>query len=200
MDFKVIGLCGGSGSGKGVVGSLFSAHGYIAIDTDKVYREITDNKSHCLDALVCEFGGTILTKNASLDRRKLAGIVFSDKEKLKKLNAITHKYILDEVRNIINTAKCEGYSGALVDAPLLYESGFYKECDVVIAVIADKQVRISRIIERDSISREEAERRINSQLSDEILCTRVDYVIENNGALEEIKECVSNIVFKLQKE
>ena len=109
MNFNIIGLCGGSGSGKGTVGNIFSDFGYLSIDTDKVYRELTDNKTHCLDALVCEFGGSILSKNGTLDRKKLAGIVFSDSEKLKRLNAITHHFILDEVRRIIAKAKKEGF-------------------------------------------------------------------------------------------
>ena len=143
---KIIGLCGGSGSGKSVVGAEFQKRGFIVIDTDKVYRNLTENKSHCLDALVCEFGGEILTPFGTLDRAKLRDVVFSDKEKLSLLNEITHKFILAEVRDIISKSVSLGVRGAVVDAPLLYESGFDKECHIVVAVTASRDLRISRIM------------------------------------------------------
>ena len=181
MKIKVIGLCGGSGSGKGVVSAFFSEFGYLTVDTDKVYRNITDTKSPCLDALIVEFGSKILNENGTLDRRVLAGMVFADSVKLNKLNLITHKFVLDEVRRMIREAEKVGYAGVVVDAPLLYESGFDKECDLVIAVIADKKLRIKRIIERDKITETEAIRRIDSQKSDDELKVLSDFFIDNNG-------------------
>ena len=143
MSLKIIGLCGGSGSGKGAVGNIFSKNGYFVIHTDKVYRDITDNRSTCLDALVCEFGPDILNSNGTLDRKELGKIVFCDSKKLKNLNEISHSFILRRVREMISEAKKFEYSGVIVDAPLLYESGFDKECDVVIAVTCDKETRIN---------------------------------------------------------
>lgn len=197
MEFKVIGLCGGSGSGKGVVSSIFARYGYLTIDTDMVYREITNKKTPCLDALILEFGDKILNQEGGLDRKKLGAIVFSDREKLDRLNAVSHKFVLDEVRSIIENAKKEKYTGALVDAPLLFESGFDSECDYVVAVVAKTDIRISRIIERDDITKEAAIKRIASQTSDEYLISKSDFVIKNNAdkkALEsEVKMIISNI-------
>ena len=194
---KIIGLCGGSGSGKGVVGSFFAKNGFLVIDTDKVYREITDNKSHCLDALVCEFGSEILTSVGGLDRKKLAEIVFSDKKKLRVLNSITHKFILDRVRSVIADSKNDGYVGYIVDAPLLYESGFDKECDCVIAVVSDVNVRVERIVKRDGISREAALKRISSQTSDEHISSIADFTLENNGDIELLERKVIEIIEKI---
>ena len=194
---KVIGLCGGSGSGKGVVGSFFAKNGFLVIDTDKVYREITDNKSHCLDALVCEFGAEILTSEGGLNRRKIAEMVFSDKKRLYVLNSITHKFILDRVRSIIADSETDGYVGYIVDAPLLYESGFDKECDFVIAVVSDINARVERIIKRDSISREAAINRINSQTSDEYISSLADFTLENNGDIESLEKSVNEIIKKI---
>ena len=193
----VIGLCGGSGSGKGLVGRILSEFGYFHIDTDKVYRDLTDNKSFCLDALVCEFGADILTDRGALDRKKLAEIVFNDWSKLKILNEITHSFILDRVREIIRDPKNDHYRGFVVDAPLLYESGFNKECDFTIAVTADAKTRIERVIKRDKITAEAAEKRIKSQTSDEYISALSDYTIENNGDCESLKAQLINILGKL---
>ena len=194
---KIIGLCGGSGSGKGAVGKIFLENGYFTIDTDKVYRDITDNSSRCLDALVCEFGGDILNSYGTLNRKVLADIVFSDKTKLRRLNTITHKFVLERVRDIITALPSDKYIGAVVDAPLLYESGFDKECDFVIAVVADKELRINRIMIRDGIEREAAYKRINSQTSDDHISALADFTIENNGDISALKDRVLEIIKKI---
>ncbi len=197
MKEKIIGLCGGSGSGKGTVGRIFTENDYLVIDTDKVYRDLTDKTSKCLDALVCEFGKAILNSDGGLDRRKLASIVFSDKEKLARLNEITHKFVLKKVSEIIKSAENSGYKGYVVDAPMLYESGFDKECDCVIAVICDAETRIARIIERDGIPRDAVIKRINAQISDSELVKRVDFVIYNNSDLDSLKYQVCEIIKKV---
>ena len=102
---KIIGLCGGSGSGKGVVANLFLRYGIPGIDTDAVYHQLTSSKSPCLDALVSEFGAEILSDDGALDRRKLSRIVFADNSSSKmreKLNLISHKYVLDSTREILS--------------------------------------------------------------------------------------------------
>ena len=194
---KIIGLCGGSGSGKGIVASFFAENGYLTIDTDKVYREVTDKSSNCLDALVCEFGPEILNIDGSLNRKWLGEIVFSDKKKLSALNTITHRFILDRVRTIINDSANVKYKGFVVDAPLLYESGFDKECDFVVAVLANIDIRIDRIVVRDGISREAAIKRISSQITDERLRTLADFTVENNGNLLALREEVNEIIRKI---
>lgn len=199
---KVIGLCGGSGSGKGTVSGLFAEHGFIAIDTDKVYHGLTSSLTDCLRELVDEFGEGILNQSGALDRRKLAAIVFAngtDKQKHAALNRIAHKHVLEKVREMIAEYEKEGYAAVLVDAPMLFESGFDKECDAVIAVTADKDARVDRIVLRDSISREAALARIEAQLSDEILTARSDYTIRNDdiSALPEKVAVVAEKILKL---
>ena len=180
---KIIGLCGGSGSGKSTVSRFFADHGFIAVDTDKVYHELTSSMTNCLRELVDEFGEEILTESLSLDRRKLASLVFAnggDKLKQVTLNRIAHKHVLTRVREMVSEYEKDGYVATLVDAPLLFESGFDKECDAVIAVIADKNIRVDRIVLRDSISRQAALDRISAQLSDEFLTANSDYIIYND--------------------
>ncbi|MBQ8303190.1 MAG: dephospho-CoA kinase [Clostridia bacterium] len=199
---KIIGLCGGSGSGKGIVSKIFLELGIPSIDTDLVYREMTNTPGPCLNALVAEFGGSILTNDGCLDRKRLADLVFAEndsKTKLKKLNEITHFFILNETRSRLAKFEQDGKIAAIVDAPVLFESGFDKECDEVICVITDRETRIDRIVSRDSISRDAAERRINSQMSDKELISRSDYVITNNGDISSLRPQIFEIAKQIKK-
>jgi dephospho-CoA kinase len=177
-----------------------SLHGIKSVDTDMVYRELTAKKSPCLDALVSEFGEQIISPFGALDRTKLRSIVFSGegaREKRSKLNEIAHKFILDRTREILEEYRQEGRSFSIVDAPLLFESGFNKECDYILCVLADKEQRILRIIKRDGLSREAAELRIASQLSDGELISLSDFTIINNGDIQQLKDGVDRIVGQL---
>ena len=197
---KVIGLCGGSGSGKGTVSTLFEKFGIHSIDTDAVYHDLTSKRSACLDALVERFGKDILTNDGALDRRALADIVFNgadSQEKREALNKIAHKFVLMRAREILAEYKEAGMPAAIVDAPLLFESGFDKECDVIIAVIADQSTRIERIMKRDGITKEYATARIRAQLSDEYLKERADYVINNSNGIGDTDVEVAKIAKKI---
>ena len=181
---KVIGLCGGSGSGKGTVCAVLLERGIPTIDTDAVYRELTASDSECMQELVAEFGEGVAFGDGSLNRPLLRDIVFSGdgaSQRLSRLNEITHRHILGEARRRIAEYARGGTAAVTVDAPVLYESGFDRECDAVVAVLADREVRIQRIVARDGISREAAQRRIDSQISDEELRRRADYIIVNDG-------------------
>lgn len=194
---KVIGLCGGSGSGKGTVCEIFRENGIPTIDTDAVYRDLTNRPGKLLDALESEFGSDVITVEGSFDRKALANIVFSgvdSSEKLKKLNSIAHKYILDEARAMLHSYSVGGASLGVVDAPVLFESGFDSECDCVVCVIADRERRVERIVARDSITKAEAERRIDAQISDAELIAKCDFVIRNDSDLDSLRcEVISTI-------
>ena len=197
---RIIGLCGGSGSGKGTVANAFLKYGIPSIDTDAVYHEITSSQTPGLDALVDDFGTEILTADRKLDRKKLSSIVFVAEnagQKREKLNSISHKYVLENTRDILSKYESDGYKAALVDAPLLFESGFDKECDLVIAVVSDISVRISRITARDGIDENTARLRISTQLADEFLRQKADFVIENSGDLSELEAQVKSIAAKI---
>lgn len=195
---KIIGLCGGSGSGKSTVCDIFAIHNILPINTDDIYRELTSKKTACLDAIKSEFGEAAITDECALNRKYLAQIVFSDEQKRKRLNEIAHFYVLEEVRGIISSVS-EKYFGVIVDAPLLFESGFDRECDVVVAVIADEPRRIGRIMQRDGIDENMALRRIRTQISNEELSKKSKYVIVNNGDVAELYEKVAAIVSDLNK-
>ncbi len=194
---KVIGLCGGSGSGKGVVCELFRELGIPSVDTDAVYRELTSSYGPTLKALSEEFGREIITEDNTLNRKVLADIVFSgdgSEKRLKRLNEIAHRFILNETRRRLADFAKSGVTASIVDAPVLFESGFDKECDAVVCVIASKDIRLQRITLRDGISTEEAERRIASQMSDATLIEKCDFVIENNSDIHSLREQVKSVI------
>ena len=190
----VIGLCGGSGSGKGTVCAFFAELGIKSIDTDKLYHEIISFDSACTMELVKSFGNAIYA-NPGIDRKALRNIVFSSDDNLKLLNKITHKHILSEVRNIIEANSDS--RGIIIDAPLLFESGFNSECDVTVAVIASESTRLERITKRDGISLEHAKARIASQISDAELIEKCNYSIENSSTEKELRTRVLELYRKL---
>lgn len=198
----VLGVCGGSGSGKGAVCALFSEIGIPSIDTDALYHEMTAGKNALTDALSARFGEEILDGEGALIRSRLAEIVFRPgaQEALADLNRISHYHILSEVRVWLKKMEAEGYAAAIVDAPLLFESGFDKECDGVLCVCAPLELRIERIMKRDSIPRERAVRRIEAQVSDEYLLARSGYHIYNAGDISELRARVLEIAEKIRSE
>ena len=196
---KVLGLCGGSGSGKGGVSRSFARYGVPSVDTDAVYHDIISRPSPCTAELAARYGREIINENGSLSRAALSRIVFEDSVALTDLNKITHKHILATVREIIRENVALGVDMILIDAPLLFESGFDKECDAIIAVVSEESLRVKRIMERDSIGKEAALKRISAQLSDEYISARADFVIVNSGDFSAIDSRVDEIFSELNK-
>jgi dephospho-CoA kinase len=193
---KIIGLCGSSGSGKGYISMLFNKYGVLSIDTDRVYRETTTKKgSECLLELTKEFGNSILKEDGTLYRPALAEIVFSDREKLNKLNEITHKHIKKDTQALLEMYEGEGARAVIIDAPVLFESGFDKMCDFTVCVTSPVERKIDRIMTRDQITREQAIARLNSQKTDSELIELATYQIDNSG-----KELTSQITSILKAE
>lgn len=197
---RIIGLCGGSGSGKGVVSDMFKKFNIPSIDTDEVYREITSYDSECMRALVSEFGRSVQNADGSLNRLKMRELVFSgnnSESNRMRLNEITHAFVWSETEKRIEKYSLEGYRAVILDVPLMFESGFDKKCDVLIAVLADDTIRVARIIARDGITEEQAKARISSQLEASRLKEMVDYVIDNDGDLESLRVKVDGIHKKI---
>lgn len=192
----IIGLTGPSGAGKDVVASRMAPFGVVSIDTDKVYHSLLLPPSDCLDALTVRFGRGILRSDGTLNRAALAAIVFADGHEadLDALNHITHRYVLAQVRNQCRALALVGRPAVLVDAPLLFESGFDRECDHTIAVLADHEVRLERIMARDGLTREAAEARLNAQKSDDFYVKRAEVTIRNDGTPGDLDETVTRLL------
>lgn len=195
---NIIGITGPTGSGKSVLCEYLADVNIPCIDADRVYHSLLLPPSECLDAIRRAFGDEIFSSDGKLDRAKLGAIVFCDPQKLELLNRTVLGNVLCEIRNIIFDYSRKGFDTVAVDAPTLIESGFYKECSTVISVLAPKEIRLARIIERDCLSEEKALLRINAQKSDEFYREYSNVVIENNGNLKQLKKEIENVINNLK--
>lgn len=185
---RVVGITGGSGCGKSYISTLLREQGVPVIDCDVVAREVMGPGTPCLCEAV-EFFGTEILSEGRLDRQKLAQIVFSDENMLKKLNEITHKYILKDIYNKIEQEKSKL---VCVDGAVLIESGI--KCDKMIGILADRSIRKLRIQERDGLSEEAAENRINAQKPDSFYLENCDRVFYNNGHDTDFEAILKGII------
>lgn len=192
---KVIGLTGGTGSGKSVVSKSLAAAGAVIVDADKIAHEIILKGEPAYMEIIEYYGTGILDDEKNIIRKKLGEIVFNDKEKLAFLNQCTHKYITAEVKRQIAAAKEEGKAAAIiVDAPLLLEAGLEKVCDLVWVVYAEPEVRAQRVMARDGITYELAKARIANQKSWEEYKQAADAVIDNSKDLEHLEGQLAEIL------
>ncbi|MBQ8731735.1 MAG: dephospho-CoA kinase [Oscillospiraceae bacterium] len=198
MGKLLVGLTGQTGAGKSTVSELLQKEGFGRIDADAVSRTVCGPGMPCVLALAEAFGEEILLPGQVLDRRGLAKKAFSSPENTALLNRITHPFIKEEIRRQTVEAFREA-DILLLDAPTLYESGCDSLCGYVIAVIADPQIRRERILSRDGITPQEAERRMSAQGGDEFYTARADLVIRNDGSLEELIPLCKNAADLLRK-
>ena len=192
---KVIGLTGGTGSGKSVVSKSLAEAGAVIVDADKIAHEIILKGEPAYFEIIEYYGRDILDAEENIIRKKLGEIVFKDAEKLAFLNQCTHKYITAEVKKQIAAAKEEGTATAIiVDAPLLLEAKLETVCDLVWVVYADPEVRAQRVMARDGITYELAKARISNQKSWEEYKAAASAVIDNSKDLVHLKEQMTEIL------
>ncbi len=190
----VIGLTGPTGSGKGMVARAFEACGVPVIDADAVYHKLLTPPSHCLWDIAARFGDGVLLPDGRLDRRALGELVFSDSDALEALNAISHRYVMEDIRAELERLRRMETRAAVIDAPQLFEAGADRDCNVIVSVLADARLRMERIVLRDGIDAERARRRMAAQKSDEFFRTHSDYIIENNENPDRLLEAVHRIL------
>ena len=191
----IIGLTGGIASGKSTVSKYLVEKGFKVYDADRIAKDISEKKS-VQEEIILTFGDKILDENGNIDRKKLKEIVFGDKEKLKRLNAIIHPKVIDFYKELKEKNTDEII---IFDVPLLFESGIDKFCDKILVVISDYEIQLNRIVERDKIDRELASKIIKSQLSNEERIKKADVVIENNSSLEDLFEKVERFCERIWK-
>ena len=179
----IVGLTGQSGSGKTLVSGVFEKNGFSVISA--CCRDLAREFPSCFDA------------DLSLDRRKMAQIVFNDPQRLKRLNEMIFPYITNAVSEKINKYTSDGSRLILLDAPTLFESGMDRICGVIVSCVADTDVRLERIISRDGISEELARSRLGSQHTAEFFEKRSDFVIFNNGSVRQLEESAERIIKKI---
>lgn len=190
-----IGLTGSIASGKSTVSGFLRELGAIVIDADKVAKEIVKPGTPALKEIVKCFGKDVLNKDGSLNRKKLADMVFSDSAKLKILNEITHPRIVEKIKNTIACLEKKDKTRLIViDAPLLIETGLDKLVDEVWVVYVTPKTQIERLLQREKdMTHEEALKRINSQMSTDEKVKYADRVIYNNGSIVETKNQVKKL-------
>ena len=186
---KIIGLTGGIGSGKTTIANYIQSKGIPVYISDAEAKKVME-QPEIIAKINATFNEDITTDNV-LDRQKLANIVFNNPEKLKQLNAIVHPAVKIHFENWVK--QNQNHSIIVKEAAILFESGSYKDCDVVISVITPLETRIERVVKRDSTTREKVLQRINNQLSDEQRIEKSDYIIKNES-FEEAKKQTDQIL------
>ena len=186
---KMIGITGGIGAGKSTVSAEFKKLGAKVVDADAISRQVTTKEGLAYKEIVQHFGESILFENGEINRKALAEIVFSDKNKLATLNEITHKHIFTKMQEEIDISTEEI---VVLDVPLLFSDDFKIPCDIKIAVVADEDIRIDRVMKRDGMTYEEVEKRIKNQITNEEYMNLADIYIWNND-LEETQKQVREI-------
>lgn len=193
----VVGLTGPTGSGKTTVADTWREQGAYVIDTDTLARCITEPQSPCLAELTETFSPAILNKDGSLNRAELARRAFASPENTRRLNAITHPAIVALTRQKIEFAAEQGYSVAVVDAPLLYEASADALCDTVVAVIAPPDIRQRRIMVRDNLTAEQAAQRMAAQKPDDFYCRDGVTVLDGSNDISTLQRAAIHYLAKL---
>ncbi len=197
---KIIGITGSSGTGKTTVSKILAEYDYIEIiDCDKVAKEIAVPGNIYLETIKKEFGREYFLDDGNLNRRMLAETIYNNKEKLEKLNNITFKYVVEEILNQINKIKEDKSIKIIaIDAPLLFESNLDKNCDYIISLVANEEIKIDRICKRDNINKEFAQKRLKIQKEDNFYTSKSDFIIENNDE-SNLKNTIEKILNKIEE-
>ena len=184
-----VGLTGSIGVGKSFVTAVFAELGCHVLDADQTAREVVSAGAPGLSALVAAFGAEMLQPDGTLDRPRMAALVFADENKRQQLNAILHPFIIARQDEIMREWEVRDPQGiGLVDAALMIESGGYKRFDKLIVVHCRPEIQLERLMRRDGFSREQAEQRIASQMSQEDKQKFADYLIDTSEGYEATRD------------
>src|ERR671922_2614705 len=194
-----VGLTGGIGAGKTTVCELFARRGAVIVDADVIVREIQQPGTEGFEKIVETFGSEVVAGDGTLDRLKLAGIVFADPEQRAKLEAITHPLVgarfAERTQQLRDTDNI-----VILDIPLLgaSKSGSERFADAVVVVTASVESRVERLVAR-GLTREDAEARIAAQITDDERLKLADYVLTNDGSVEDLEKQVDVLWTELRK-
>lgn len=199
---KLIGLTGGIASGKSTVSSILVKKGYKVIDADKIAREVVEVNKPAYIEIINSFGNSILEEDGSINRKKLADLVFSDETLLKKLNDITHPYIYIRIKEDIDKY-CKKDDVVFVDIPLLYETysslinyniDFYE----IWLIYVDESTQIKRLMMRNSIDINEAKKRIKTQIPMKDKVKQATRIIDNRGDISRLEKKIDIAIRELE--
>ena len=198
----VIGLTGGIGTGKSTVSQILKDRGFPVIDLDVISHEVIEFSS-VVEKIVQNFGREVLDEdeagNCTISREKLGKIIFSDKKKRLALNSIMHPEILKVMHKKILECKSEKNKIIFVEVQLLFEVQWEKEFDYILLVATKRDMQVRRVLERDKRSEEEAWNIINSQMSLDEKREKSDFVIENDGNMDDLNKKVDKFLKSLEQ-
>jgi dephospho-CoA kinase len=183
----IIGITGPTGAGKTTVLNVLKEFGTVILDCDAVYHELTESCVSMRQELAERYGTEIFDENGQLLRKTLGSIVFGDEQALADLNEITHRFVYQAVEDAIAKAAQEGRPAVAIDAIALLESGLGTLCHATVAVTADDELRVRRIMTRDNISEEYARKRVEAQKPSRWFEEHCTYTLRNDGMPSDIE-------------
>jgi dephospho-CoA kinase len=195
---KLVGLTGGIASGKSTVAEILKRQGAAIINADVLAREVVEPDRQAWTEIVNTFGTAVLQPDRALDRQKLRAIIFDDPDARKKLESIIHPQVRALAEQRIREHAAAGYAVIVYEVPLLFEGNLQEWLRPVILVACDVDTQRNRLQSRDNLSAAQAQKHIDAQMSLEAKRRLADYVIENNGSLEDLKRQVQAVLEKIK--
>ena len=195
----ILGLTGPSGAGKSEVARVLEEKGYPLVDADSLVREVQRPGSPCLAALAEAFSPDILRPDGSLDRQKLAALAYCSPEQTQRHNRIVHPAVIALSEERFRQAAEAGAEAAVLDAPLLFESGMDRLCGRTVAVLAPAGERLRRIRQRDGLTEEQAKIRMGAQPSDDYYTARASFVIRNDGSAARLRAAAEDLAGNIER-
>ena len=192
----IVALTGQSGAGKSSLAKYFVNNGVPVVDCDEVAKEI--HKEVDCQLQLCEFFGADILQNGLIDKQLLAQKAFSSPQNLQKLTDITHPFIISKILSEVDNYHKKGHNTVIVDGAVIIGHDFEKYCDKFIVILCDRNRQYQRLIKRDGIELQQAQNRIAKQTKLEIMLGKADYIVYNNGTLEELENQGKYILKSLQ--
>lgn len=189
----VIGITGGIGCGKSTLSAEFAARGLPVLDADQLSRESTGPKGSAIPAIRAEFGPDVIAPDGGIDRKRMADLVFSNRNRVDQLSAIVHAVVLETMGKKLKQLEKNGTKAVVLDVPIPVKNGFLDRCHYVLAVWADEDIRLKRLAER-GMPEAEARRRMNMQMTREEYEGIAGEMFENNGDLDDLRTFVDDFV------
>lgn len=195
-----VGLTGSIAVGKSHVLSVLAELGCYVIDADQIAREVVEPGTPGLIAVAAYFGDAVLRANGTLDREKLGAIVFANEEARLKLNSLLHPLIIARQDELLRAHETQERNGiAVIDAALMIESGGHKRLDKLIVVHCDPEIQLQRLMRRDGLSREAAEKRIRAQMPQEEKMKYADFLVDTSGEFADTRAQVETVYAQLKR-
>ena len=192
-SFAIVGLTGNIASGKSTVSEMIETLGTPVLDADVIARDVVEPGRPAYRDIVERFGNDITDREGRLDREALGDIVFDNEEARADLDAITHPRIARRMRERADQLREAGHHWILYDAALLVENDLHRGLDSLVVVAAEREIRLERLMERDGLERDEARARFDTQMPQRDKIRVADYVIDNNGSLDETRRQVERL-------